>query len=55
MVKRREKSKREQLHLGIEIFEKRYQNRDFTGHLLAEFTSNIAKQSRYIYLYYFIN
>lgn len=48
MVKRREKSKREILHLGIEIFEKRYQSRDFSGQLLAEFSSNLAKQSRYI-------
>lgn len=50
MVKRREKSKREILHLGIEIFEKRYQSRDFSGQLLAEFTSNVAKQARYVFL-----
>lgn len=36
MVKRREKTKREQLHLTIEIFEKRYQAGDFSGQILAE-------------------
>ncbi|XP_019630045.1 PREDICTED: enhancer of polycomb homolog 1-like isoform X2 [Branchiostoma belcheri] len=36
MVKRREKSKRELLHLTIEIVEKRYQSDDFSGQLLAE-------------------
>lgn len=36
MVKRREKTKREHLHLTIEIFEKRYQAGDFSGHILAE-------------------
>lgn len=36
MVKRREKTKREHLHLTIEIVEKRYQAQDFSGQLLAE-------------------
>lgn len=36
MVKRREKTKREQLHLTIEIFEKRYQAGDFSGQILSE-------------------
>jgi enhancer of polycomb-like protein len=36
MVKRREKSKRELLHLSIEVFEKRYQAGDFSGHIVAE-------------------
>lgn len=47
MIKRREKTKREHVHLGIEIFEKRYQARDFNGHILAEFTSSAVKSSRY--------
>lgn len=46
MIKRREKSKREQTHLSLEIFEKRYQARDFSGQLFSEFTSNVAKNSR---------
>ncbi|XP_065083532.1 uncharacterized protein E(Pc) [Ochlerotatus camptorhynchus] len=46
MIKRREKIKREQLHLGIEIYEKRYQAQDFNGQLLAEFTSSATKASR---------
>ncbi|KMQ96584.1 enhancer of polycomb-like protein [Lasius niger] len=36
MVKRREKTKREHLHLTIEIYEKRYQAQDFNGQILAE-------------------
>ncbi|XP_058808050.1 enhancer of polycomb homolog 1 [Phymastichus coffea] len=36
MVKRREKIKREHLHLTIEVFEKRYQAQDFSGQILAE-------------------
>lgn len=47
MIKRREKTKRENVHLGVEIFEKRYQARDFNGHILAEFTSSAVKSSRY--------
>ena len=47
MVKRREKTKREQLHLSVEIFEKRYQARDFSGSVLSELNSSI-KSSRYI-------
>lgn len=47
MIKRREKTKREHVHLGIEIFEKRYQARDFNGHLVAEFTNTAVKSSRY--------
>uniref|UniRef100_A0A182JPW4 Enhancer of polycomb-like protein n=1 Tax=Anopheles christyi TaxID=43041 RepID=A0A182JPW4_9DIPT len=46
MIKRREKLKREQLHLSIEIYEKRYQAQDFHGHLLSEFTSNATRVSR---------
>ncbi|KAJ4439799.1 hypothetical protein ANN_07927 [Periplaneta americana] len=36
LVKRREKTKREHLHLTIEIYEKRYQAGDFSGQMLAE-------------------
>ncbi|XP_046404617.1 enhancer of polycomb homolog 1 [Ischnura elegans] len=43
MVKRREKLKREYLHLSIEVFEKRYNAADFCGQLLAEL---MAKSTR---------
>lgn len=46
MIKKREKTKREQLHLSVEVFEKRYQSRDFSGQLLAEYTSQAAKNTR---------
>lgn len=36
LVKRREKLKREYVNLTIEVFEKRYQTRDFTGAIVAE-------------------
>ncbi|XP_021926420.1 enhancer of polycomb homolog 1 isoform X2 [Zootermopsis nevadensis] len=36
LVKRREKTKREHLHLTVEIYEKRYQASDFSGQMLAE-------------------
>ncbi|GFW59238.1 enhancer of polycomb homolog 2 [Trichonephila clavipes] len=36
LVKRREKTKRELLHLTVEVVEKRYQAQDFSGQLLAE-------------------
>lgn len=47
LIKRREKTKREHVHLGIEIFEKRFQAKDYNGHLLAEFTNSTVKSSRY--------
>jgi hypothetical protein len=43
MVKRREKTKRDELQLSIEIYEKRYQAKDFSGQLLAEYTSSATK------------
>uniref|UniRef100_A0A182T9K0 Enhancer of polycomb-like protein n=1 Tax=Anopheles maculatus TaxID=74869 RepID=A0A182T9K0_9DIPT len=46
MIKRREKLKREQLHLSIEIYEKRYQAQDFHGHLLSEFASSATRVTR---------
>ncbi|XP_066597847.1 enhancer of polycomb homolog 1 [Prorops nasuta] len=36
LVKRREKTKREHLHLTIEVYEKRYQAQDFNGQILSE-------------------
>lgn len=36
MVKRREKTKKEHLNLTAEIFEKRYQNGDYDGKIMAE-------------------
>lgn len=47
MVKRREKTKREHLHLSIEIYEKRYQARDFSGQILSEYSTNVTKNTRY--------
>lgn len=44
LVKRREKIKREYVHLTIEVFEKRYQAKDFTGAILSELS--ILKTSR---------
>lgn len=49
MIKRREKTKREHVHLGIEIFEKRYQAKDFNGCMLNEFTNNAIKASRFVF------
>ena len=43
MVKRREKTKRDELQLSVEIYEKRYQAKDFSGQLLAEYTSSATK------------
>lgn len=50
MIKRREKTKREHLHLSVEIVEKRYQARDFSGQLLAEYSSNAIRSTRYRYI-----
>lgn len=36
LVKRREKIKREYVHLTVEVFEKRFQAKDFSGAVLAE-------------------
>ncbi|XP_064470691.1 enhancer of polycomb homolog 1-like [Ornithodoros turicata] len=48
MVKRREKTKREHLHLTIEVFEKRYQVGDFSGQIMAEVMA--MKNSRPSYI-----
>ncbi|KAL9698931.1 hypothetical protein quinque_002372 [Culex quinquefasciatus] len=34
----------EQLHISIEVYEKRYQAHDFAGQILAEFASNATKR-----------
>lgn len=44
LVKRREKLKRDELQFSVEIFEKRYQAKDYSGQLLNEFTSAATKQ-----------
>ncbi|CAO1337998.1 unnamed protein product [Diamesa serratosioi] len=43
MIKRREKTKRDELRLSIDIYEKRYQAKDFSGQLLAEYTNSATK------------
>jgi hypothetical protein len=63
MVKRREKTKRDDLQLSIEVYEKRYQAKDFSGQLLAEYTSsatklrygpfNLFQTSFYMYIFFF--
>lgn len=44
LIKRREKMKREFVHLTVEVFEKRYQAKDFSGSVFAEFSA--IKSSR---------
>lgn len=44
LVKRREKIKREYVHLTVEVFEKRYQAKDFSGTIMAEVSA--VKSSR---------
>lgn len=48
MVKRREKMKKDDLQLSIDIYDKRFQSKDFTGQLLAEYTAATTK-TRYIF------
>ncbi|CAO1338211.1 unnamed protein product [Diamesa hyperborea] len=43
MIKRREKTKRDELRLSIDIYEKRYHAKDFSGQLLAEYTNSATK------------
>uniref|UniRef100_A0A667Y087 Enhancer of polycomb homolog n=1 Tax=Myripristis murdjan TaxID=586833 RepID=A0A667Y087_9TELE len=47
MIKRREKSKRELLHLTLEVVEKRYLLGDFTGEVLNEVTVPLAEKPVY--------
>ncbi|XP_075994371.1 enhancer of polycomb homolog 2 [Genypterus blacodes] len=47
MIKRREKSKRELLHLTLEVVEKRYQMSDFTGDVLKDVTLPLVDKPVY--------
>ncbi|KAF7652650.1 hypothetical protein LDENG_00094040 [Lucifuga dentata] len=47
MIKRREKSKRELLHLTLEVVEKRYQMGDFAGDILREVTVPLVEKPAY--------
>uniref|UniRef100_A0A8C9TS58 Enhancer of polycomb homolog n=1 Tax=Scleropages formosus TaxID=113540 RepID=A0A8C9TS58_SCLFO len=47
LIKRREKAKRELLHLTLEVVEKRYQMGDFDGELLNEVTGPLTEKSIY--------
>ncbi|KAF5899164.1 enhancer of polycomb 2, partial [Clarias magur] len=47
MVKKREKSKRELLHLTLEVVEKRYQMSDFSGDVLNEVSAPLAEKTVY--------
>ncbi|XP_076624633.1 enhancer of Polycomb [Colletes latitarsis] len=51
MVKRREKTKREHLHLTIEVYEKRYQAQDFNGQILAEVSALKTPRSAFAPLF----
>lgn len=46
MIKKREKLKREVVHFGIEVYEKRYQLSDYSGHVINELTAQIKQQPR---------
>uniref|UniRef100_A0A665X805 Enhancer of polycomb homolog n=1 Tax=Echeneis naucrates TaxID=173247 RepID=A0A665X805_ECHNA len=47
MIKRREKSKRELLHLTLEVVEKRYQMGDFSGDILREVSLPLVEKPVY--------
>ncbi|KAF1383077.1 hypothetical protein PFLUV_G00150580 [Perca fluviatilis] len=47
MIKRREKSKRELLHLTLEVLERRYQMEDFSGETLREVSLPLLEKSAY--------
>ncbi|XP_056610336.1 enhancer of polycomb homolog 2 [Triplophysa dalaica] len=47
MIKKREKSKRELLHLTLEVVEKRYQIEDYSGEILNEVTAPLAEKPIY--------
>ncbi|XP_046481663.1 enhancer of polycomb homolog 1 isoform X1 [Neodiprion pinetum] len=51
LVKRREKTKREYLHLTIEVYEKRYQAQDFSGQVLAEVSALKASRPAFAPLF----
>ena len=44
MVKKREKLKREVVNFGIEVYDKRYQLSDYSGHLINEINSHVKQQ-----------
>lgn len=46
MVKKREKFKREVVHFGIEVYEKRYQLSDYSGHVINEVNAQVKQQPR---------
>ncbi|XP_057380415.1 enhancer of polycomb homolog 1-like [Daphnia carinata] len=46
MIKKREKFKREVVHFGIEVYEKRYQLSDYSGHVINELTAQVKQQPR---------
>ncbi|XP_063070305.1 enhancer of polycomb homolog 2 [Engraulis encrasicolus] len=47
MIKKREKSKRELLHLTLEVVEKRYHMGDFSGEILNEVSAPLAEKPVY--------
>lgn len=51
LVKRREKTKRELLHLTIEVYEKRYQAKDFSGSMLAEVSTKPSSRLAFTQLF----
>lgn len=53
LVKKREKTKREYLHLTVEVYEKRYQAQDFSGQLFNEISA--VKSSRLAFAPLFSN
>lgn len=46
LVKRREKMKREYVHLTVEVFEKRYLSKDFSGSIVAEAAATKSTQQQ---------
>ncbi|CAB3375608.1 Hypothetical predicted protein [Cloeon dipterum] len=55
LVKRREKHKRENLHLAIEIYEKRYQAQDFSGSIVNELSAAKPPRPAFTQLYNHLN
>ncbi len=47
MVKRREKTKKENLNLTKDIFEKRYASSDFDGRIITEVLAQRAQQQQH--------
>jgi len=46
MVKKREKCKREVVNFGIEVYDKRYQLSDYSGHIINEINAHVKQQPR---------